>query len=113
MVLEKLKKKIFGEKSEEQERYGFPYRWFRIGWGRSARQHQVGGDRNKELTVMEQGRPKRKFPYAHGIIEKNMKEEMKTPSLDETGGHKAPTYDVLSEYLPAKISNRYNNLDLQ
>lgn len=109
-----LKQKILGKSGNEQEkRIGFPYRWFRIGWSKTAREHQLGGNRNKELVVMEQGRPKRKFPYADGIIEKNMKEEMKTPTLDETGGHKAPSYDVLSEYLPVKISNRYHNLDLQ
>lgn len=111
-------KKLFkilglGKKKSKESKPRFPYRFITSRWGPAAQKNMIGGERNKETVIMEQGRPKQKFPYANGIIEESLKEEMNTPTMDETGGHKSPVYDKLSEYFPAKITNRYENMDLQ
>lgn len=115
--MKKIIKKVKGFFSKSKEKTSkfsrFPYRFITTRWGPAAQENMIGGDRNKETVIMEQGRPKRKFPYAQGIIKDALQEEMKMPHLDETGGHKSPEFDQLSEYMPAKISHRYHNLDLQ
>lgn len=105
---------LFGSSNDEEESTPrFPYRFIATRWNRVARTKGVGGDRNKNLVIIEGGEKKQKYPYAKGHIREAAEKELSMPHLDETGGQKVPGYDKLSEYVPNLISHDQSNLKHQ
>lgn len=109
-----LLQKLFGREQEEQEEEGtqpLPYEFYGVRWAHSGRTKGLGGNRNKKIVHIVAGEVVQEFNY-HPLIVRNIKNVLKKPVLDETGGNQVPQHDPLANYLPNVIAWDQSNLDL-
>lgn len=97
----KIKKALFQNKEQTNT---YPRKFLAVRWTNSARKSGLKGDRNKRIVVVENGKEKtKKYPYTPETLT-SLKEGMRLPVLDETGGQEKPDADFLEKYDPGKIS---------
>lgn len=98
----KLKNWLFAKNKGGEER--MPSKFMAVRFKEGAKKSGLHGDRQKNITIVENGSEKTyKYPYQKEIMEA-FREELNMPVLPETGDKAQPEPDVLDEYDPGKIS---------
>lgn len=104
-------KALFTSNNRQQKRRGFPPKFGAKQWSKTARKLGVSGDRNKRIKKVENGEVTRQYPY-HKALYRNIREELKTPVWDETGGKQTPIHDELATYMPNVIAYDQRNIHI-
>lgn len=107
MVFNALKS-LFSTSSKD-DKARMPREFLSIRWSEAAQQEGVGGERNKRIHHIKEGRSINSWRYSNAILEA-FQDERKLPVIDETGGKPIPQPDNLITYQPNILAKDQRNI---
>lgn len=104
-MLGKVKNKLKKVFKRDKKKYGMPREYIMVKWRDEAKNHRIGGKAAKEIVWMENGKGKKTYPYSNARL-KSMKQNLKLPVWDKTGGRNKPDIELEDRIDPGKIEYR-------